>query len=474
MSSAARQDVTSERRLVAAFASVGVAIAAASSVAPITYDEGDWLAVARRLALGDVLYRDIVDNKSPPIYWLMRALDVIPGPFQLARGVFMGVVVVLLGTAARGLAVRLGVPPRPATRLGIGVSLAAALQSVLVLNIELGAAALLMASLLAVAHRRGLLGGIVSAAAVVIDPRALLLVVGVLVFAGERGGRRLVLRTLLGASTALGWIAFLALSPDARYAVVELNAATRGTLSEWRPLEVFAVALIASLPVVAAFIATTGSATREAVRALRGSRSGVVLLAGAVLVSLGSAFPFYKYWILLLPSLPLLVAACYRAGVARPNRMPRGVNPGILIVLALLPVGAHGVRVTTDQSRRVARYQQAAEELDRVLGPHGTFVSFDTQPFLTTFRPQRSILPWAVQDFLAVENSRRRANFAAVSAAIARTDVVVDDGVLSAGIDDVAPGYRPLWLLFRSRIGEFRCVRTIQGLSFHFRAQRCQ
>src|SRR5438093_7342555 len=80
----------------ASSAALGAVVALASSVVPLSYDEGNWLAVTRRVAGGEALYRDITDNKSPALFGLVRALDVLPGSYPIARAIFLGVATALL------------------------------------------------------------------------------------------------------------------------------------------------------------------------------------------------------------------------------------------------------------------------------------------------------------------------------------------------------------------------------------------
>ncbi|HEX9712080.1 MAG TPA: hypothetical protein VGB52_05925 [Actinomycetota bacterium] len=168
----------------------GTVVALASAFAPLSSDEAAWIAVERRVAAGGVLYVDAIDNKSPFVFLLVRVLDVLPGPFELWRGVLLGVLIVAAAVMAGRVFDRLGSEDRTATAAALLVGVSPPLASVLTLTIELPAAVIAIGGLtLAVGGRHTTAGALIAAGAR-FDPRALALLPGLAWLAWRRDGTR--------------------------------------------------------------------------------------------------------------------------------------------------------------------------------------------------------------------------------------------------------------------------------------------
>jgi len=453
------------RRSLGAAAALGTVVAIASSFVPLSYDEGNWLAVVRRVAGGDSLYRDISDNKSPMLFGLVRAVDLLPGRYEIGRAIYLGIAAALLAWLSMRFLSIAGFDERSALLLGVAFGLAAAMQAVLVVNFELPAALLIVAGISLVATGSDIAGGIVAGLAVTFDLRASVLLIGLILAAFGAGGQKRAIRTALAAALpAIGWSAVVLLNADLRYSLVELNVATRGGARAWRPgmqLTSFARTMIFPLVAVAAITARSPGARR------RFAVAGIVLTLAGLAAAVASIQPFDKYWTLLIPGLVAYAA----------SRVPRVVRDRAklvgLLCIALAPAAVYAATSSSDEAAIVGRYERAAPDVERFLGKRGLFVRFDSQPFIGTFLPERDLTPAAVLDFLIAPTSREERNLAAVDAAITQATAIVDDGALEIPANAILPSYRALRAVFAERLGEFPCVEKTNGLTIHLRAQRC-
>jgi hypothetical protein len=452
---------------------VGTVSGVLSAITPLSYDEGLWLAVTRRMDLGARLYRDLLDNKTPPVYWMTRALDHLPGPFHLARGLFFGALIAAVAHLVSGLASRLGVTRPQSIALGSFAGALVALQSSFVLNIETPVVVLLTAGLWLIATDRVISGAALAAAATTIDLRAVAFFLAVILFAKRTGSRHAWIAAATVSVVGGSWLAVVLLNDRLRYSLVELNAATRGTVESWNPVAVVAIMLAALAPVVAAGAPYLRRWDR--VRAMiDATPSGALLLLTGLAIGIASRFPFLKYWALIIPAMPVLLAA-WIANDAR-SREPATADvrvPLPLVFAAFAPLFATVLLTQVPQSRLVSRYEAAARTLERTLGPSDTFASFDPQPFMTTLLPEHAALPWATLDYLGVRTSHRDDDLRLLAATIDRAAAVVDDGALSAPEDAIAPRFRVLWRLYREKVEGFTCVRTIDDITLRLRAGRC-
>ncbi len=466
---------------IAARASGGVPLLAGSvwgtvsAFTPMSYDEGLWLAVTRRMDLGARLYSDLIDNKTPPVYWITRLLDHAPGPFSLARGILFGALIGLAAFLATTLVRRLGASGSKGVALGLFVGTVVALQSAFVLNIETPVALFLLGGLSLISRERVIGGSAVAAMATTIDVRALAFLPAIVLFAAERGERRKAWAAS-AAWLAVGgtWLAGIVAGDRLRYSILELNAATRGTLDLWRPEAVAAIMLVAMAPIIIA-AAVSLRERRSSTETIRTTPSGALLLATGLVVGIASRFPFLKYWILITPSLPLLVAASARASTtpAPETKTRLGVVPAGLVLLSFVPLAVNVALTQFSEHRLVSRYEDASRALALDLNRGDTFVSFDPQPFMTTFLPRHAVLPWATLDYLGVRTSHRDADFRTLATAIDHAAAVVDNGALSADETAIEPRFRSIWRLYRERLDRFPCVRSVEGLTFRFRAAGC-
>jgi hypothetical protein len=455
---------------------MGVACGIASALSPPSFDEGIWLAVSRRMDLGARLYTDLIDNKTPPVYWITRILDHAPGPFSAARGAFLGAIIALLTVLAARLATKLGLARSTSLAVSVLVGGVVALQSVFVLNIETPVALLLLAGLLLVAHDREILGSAVAASASLIDVRAVAFLPAIVIFTAQRRGWEKAWRSAAaGFVVSAAWLTQVLFIRHLRYSILELNAATRGTLASWRPGQVLAVILIALAPLIVAGLAN-GLRPRHLTETIRTSPSGVILLVTGLSLGLASLYPFLKYWILVAPALPLLAAAIpknSRASVTGGNKDRASFASIGFVVLACLPLVVGAVSNASTEGRLVSRYEDASGRLARSLQTRDTFASFDPQPFMTMFLPQHASMPWAMLDYLGVKTSHRGEDFRRVAAAIDGAMAIVDDGALSAKESAIEPRFRSVWRIYRARLAGFGCVRTVEGITIRLRPERC-
>lgn len=444
---------------------LSVVVAAASSVVPLSYDEGNWLAVARRLAAGQVLYRDVTDNKSPALFALVRFLDRMPGSYTLARAVYLGVVTAALAWLATRFLQRLDLRRPTALILGVVIGLAAAMQAVLVVNFELPAMLLLIAGMTLFVEGQDVLGGIVAGLSALFDLRAIVLLPGVVLVAFAIGGRNRALRLAAGALVPAGAWAITVLSVGSlRYSLLELNVATRGGTTALHPgsqLAAFARSML--LPIVAVGVLTAPSSGTKSLR-----NASWFLLGAGLLMAIASVQPFDKYWTLTVPG---LVALC-ASRVPRVRTGDRALAAVVLLV-ALVPSAVYAATTNRDESRLVHSYGKAATFVSTAIGRDGTFVRLDAQPFLGTFLATRDLTPAAVLDFLIAPTSRETANLAAVDRAISRAIAIVDDGALEQPAETILVPYRRLRGVFAARLDAFPCIKQGFGLTLHLRSDRC-
>ncbi len=438
-----------------------------SFAVPLSYDEGNWLGVTRRVAAGETLYGDITDNKAPALFGLVRGLDAVPGPYAVARGLWVGALTLIVALAVRAIARRLGGDDRSATIIGCALGFAIALQSVFVVNFEAPAATLLIVALWAMTAGHDITAGVLAASATGFDIRALILLPGIVVAAIELLGIRPAMRVAIPAIVlAGGWAGTVLAMPDLRYSMIELNAATRGGFSGWDPPAQLYAALRGMLLPGALALAFIGSRRLHE----EGRRMApLVLVAGGVIAALASLQPFDKYWSLTIPGVALFAASRAHLQQSADKRRFAVLLGSVGLILAL----AYSVSTNLDEARLVHRYQQAAAALDRSLGPTTSFARFDTQPFLGTFLPGRDRMPAAVLDFLIADTSRAPANLSRIDRAIGAAAVIVDDGALGQPESSILPAYRPVWRVFEGRLISFPCVRRRFGLTFRYRAATC-
>ncbi len=460
-------DARSRLRSSAPFLIAGSVLSAIGAVVPISYDEGEWLAVVRRVAGGARLYEDVIDNKSPVVYWTIRLLDLAPGPFQIARGIALAAVACVIGMAIARIATARGVAEDRARVLGVAITFVVALQSVFVINIETGATLLITIGMLAIVTGRIGIGSAVAATSVVVDPRALALLIGIALFVREIvGARPALLASAIVAGVGGAWATVVLSSPNLRYAIIELNVATRGTLDSWRPGEVLISTVVAVLPFIAATYVVTGRLPWR----LRWNNAGGALFVMAAAVAFASRFPFLKYWILAVPALPLLVAASSRDD-ERPAEPKRSWIP---IALAAIPLAVQSVPVHLTDARLLADYERASRYIEATLEPGETFAQFDTQPYMSMLQPGHASLSWVVYDFIWSDTSRIDEHLDQIERAVESATVLQHDGALDAPRSAVRPELRPAWDLFKARLDAYPCIRRFGSVVLRFPEARCR
>jgi len=456
----------SRRRIFLALTLLGIASAVVARFVPLSYDEGSWLIDVRRWGAGESLYSDIPENKAPLLLVLVRALDSLPGSFLTARALYMGAIAIVLTLAVRSLAMRIGFNDRDAFTVGATVGAAAVLQAVFTTNFELPAATLLLVGLTAIALGAPMIGSIVATASTGFDIRALVLLPGVAVFALRSADRKAAVRSVATMTILAGaWIATILLVDNLRFALIDVNVATRSATTSWSPAgQLYAMLRGFGFPLAALLLLSQRRETKE-----RGATflPAVVLLVASAGISIASLQPFEKYWALALPGAVLLAAS-----VPRFRSRTIGALKGLAALGLAVSIG-YVVSYSLDEHRLVSRYERATRVLDASLPPGATFARFDTQPFLGVFAPERDGIPVAVLDYVIADTPRRAELMARVEAAISGSLAIVDDGALSVTEGAVEPAYRDLWRLFRSHLPDFPCVRSVEGLTVRYRASLC-
>ena len=195
---------------------------------PIGFDEAERLTVARKMMLGDVLYRDVVNNKPPPIYGLVILLDMLPGSYEIARALFLAFTCFVSGFVSYAIATELGAFVARAAMAGAFVGFISGLQAGFLLTVELLALMMLLFATWLVVRGRIVAGGVFGAFAAMTDLRAAVMLLALFVLAvsldGMRSGRRLLV--IGGVLVAALWAVVLAV-PSMRFSLVDLNLASR-------------------------------------------------------------------------------------------------------------------------------------------------------------------------------------------------------------------------------------------------------
>lgn len=209
-------------RVRAALLAAGALLAALAlrdGVAP--HDEGLMLAAARRVADGQLPYRDFWFNYGPAQPYVLAALDRIAGPSLLAWRVLVVVIDAVAAVLAFEL-VRRTVPGRERWALGAWAAAIGALAWPALPGPNAPAIALALGALLLGAHGRPGWGGAVAGAAAVFRPEvgvaaALGVVLGVSGGPSSRARGREGTLAALGAAAAVtlaGWLPFVLAAPS--------------------------------------------------------------------------------------------------------------------------------------------------------------------------------------------------------------------------------------------------------------------
>jgi len=434
-----------------------VTIAGLSSRVQWSYDEAIWLGVVRKVASGAQLYVGAIDNKAPTVLGLSWALDWVPGPYVLARGVLVGSAVAMVMFAATRLARLTGSGAGWSYVVGGFVGIAIALESSLVLTVELVGVTLVFGSLLCMASDARRLGVFLAAAAAAFDPRVVLLFPAILLLVERTGGRRKMLSaTIALVFLATAGILLLMIGGDnVRFSLLDLNVASRRSLGFW-PIgqQVFTAAEVL-LPVLTLVCVARASLPSKPL-------IGWMLSGGALLIALGSIMPFSHYWVYTALALPFLLGQPRRFDFARP------VLPA-LVAVSLAPLSILAVGSAQTSNGAFAKYAEVAAILHTRLGPEGTFVEVDDQPYLTALLASHSGLRSPVLGYVVWPTSRRAAYLAEVPRLIDRAQAMVDNGALDADTTQPRPAYVDVVAAFLAQRDEFDCPQTVADVTVRFR-----
>ncbi|NIA25937.1 MAG: hypothetical protein GWP04_10275 [Gammaproteobacteria bacterium] len=445
------------RSLTAVAAAAGIGAGLLSLLMRPSYDEFFWLAIARKAALGGSLYRDAIDNKTPVVYGLSWLLDRLPGPYVTARALLVGAAVGITTYIVARMAGRHASRTHPAMLAGVVAGCTLLLQNQLVYTTELIAVPLLLVSLLMAIRKRAVLAVLAATFAAGFDPRVLILLPGIVVLVWQEGGttagRRALAWTLI--VTALGVGTVLAV-PDLRFALVELNLASR-PVPTGPLLLLFGFAAARSILPLAALLYLFHPADMWS----RLRTADWILVGGSVLLGIVSIQPFDHYWGYVLVPLPLVL------GTIPPVRMSRA-GAGLLIA-ALIPMLALTVVVGIRRSETERKYLQVASSLEAQLDASQTFASADDQPYLAAMLPEHNALRSPTLGYLVWASSRQSDFLAELPLLLDSATVLVDDGILDVPRSAVTELYRPVWDLFEEYAPDFACRTRVGDISLRFR-----
>lgn len=431
------------------------------------WDEAAWLAVGRRMDLGDRLFRDVIENKPPVVYLLVRLSDMMPGSFEAARAALLGALVFALALLSIRVARRLGGSRRRTLWMGFLVAVLAVLQAGFLLTVEVIALVLIVAALWLLARDRPEAAGLLLSIAAMTDLRVPFLLPAIALFTWQMGGTTQVRRLALFTSPiAAFWVAVL-IGPDLRFALVDLNLASRRGASV--TLTYVADTARSLLPLLAGLFLISGG--RFPIRGGPFELSTGALAISGILVAFASRQSYDHYWAFVLVAFP--IAAAIPHNEDKP-RSAASIIVGVgALVLALLPVflvRGNGIR---DQRDSLRRYEAVARVVKQVLGASGTFVQFDQHPFLPALLPSHFAARSPVLGFVTIPSERGRRELELLSATTARASLIVDDGSIDAFRTAVSSEYLGLWGMFRNHVADFPCRTHFEGLTLRARQHLC-
>ena len=205
---------------------LGLAVGLISAQYRLGWDEAAWLAVTRKMASGDRLYSEVLENKPPVAYGLVGLLDLSPGPYETARAILLGTMAFALAYLAFRIAASLGADLRRSFWMGILVAALAVLQAGFLLTVEIFALVLMMAALLMLVRRQAGAAGLLLSIAALTDLRVPAMLPAIILLAWQLGGFALVRRLAWFATPiAVFWVVVFAV-PDIRFALIDLNLAS--------------------------------------------------------------------------------------------------------------------------------------------------------------------------------------------------------------------------------------------------------
>ena len=451
--------------LVVALA-VGTTALVFSLALPVGIDEAIWTTVGRWLGEGRTPYVDAIDNKTPAVFALAWMVELAPAGFAAARAVVVGALACWLTLAASSMAVRAGVLGRGPLLVGGLVGALTAMLGMFLLTTELMTVALMAGAVLAVLDARPRLGVVLALGAVLFDPRAIFLFPGYGLLARKALPRPDAQRITVGLIALVGvGVLAVALHPDLRYGLLELNLGSRQA-SSWELLP-FAVAALASLlPLVVGMLGLR--ATGMAVLG-RGTWAmpGWTMVAGGLLVAALSLQPFHHYWILAVPWIALTVGP-----LPDPPAQPvRWRLWAAALLLASMPL----VVVATAWRQSLSSWHHDYAEAVAIArsATDGLIMQFDQLPFVAWYAPERTPLrsPWLA--YLWWQTSRTDDHIEDIASSLPRVSAIIEDGGLEAAEPAVSSSALRVWRLLRSEVGAFGCRLTVGDLFLHLRLDEC-
>lgn len=420
-----------------------------SALMSLNYDEGYWLAIARMVGSGRVLYETAIDNKSPVVYLAVWLIDILPGPFILARALVVGLIAFVLSR----LVARSAMPHRASPILTVLIPIACVMFGAFHLQTELLASPLVALGLMASVNGHALKGGLLAVAATCITPLAAMTIPLAIVLSRRRASRRSWIQG--SATTVTITIAILLVvlvTPELRYGLIELNLASRVPLGT-DPLPIHtrvALVLTSLLPLLA-------------IGWLNRWRTYEILALGTLAVpAIVAVLGLPHYWIVVVAG----SAAFIRRRHSPTSTIPWGVAVMSLVPLAILVAGS----VSADR-QIVDRYENVAATLRDLPSDEWTFATFDLQPHLSVHFPERTVLRSPSVNYLAWNTSRTDEHRAELGKILSEVDVLVDPG-LSQGLQP-GSGIAPIAPLFERHLDGFSCTRRVEGLEIHLRRHLC-
>jgi len=426
----------------------------------MSYDEGVWVTVGRRFLAGDRLYREVFDHKSPPILMIAGLLDMLPGSFELARAVFVGSIVGMLGAMTVGVARRLGVVRGRAAVLGLVIAALAAIQGFFALTAEMVGVLLLTAALLAMVNGHARLAAVLVAASVIAEPRLLFAIPALALIAWETSGRqRLWTFALPLGVIAVAGIGSFVVSSDLRFWLLEMPVISR---LSFQP-SASARALTVGRSVFSMLVIIVGLSGGVALAGRRPRLSGVVLFGGTLGMVVLSRYGFPRYWMLLLPGTALVAM---EMSLDTWSEKTRTVGR-VAALAALLPWIFVAAALFSFESGSSGKDETTAAYLQSSLREGGTFVAFVDSTQLPALLPENYGLATPALIHFTFKSSRQSGLLDQLGREIDSADAVV--------MDPEVPGDGQLavvWESFSQRLSEFPCV-VDTGYEVRFRSERC-
>ncbi len=212
-------------------------------------------------------------------------------------------------------------------------------------------------------------------------------------------------------------------------------------------------------------------------KALRSSfrKSGGIFLVCAIGIAVVSRLPYHRYWLFVVPAIPLIAWQLHHPNGDRDLAEPgKRVVTAAFVVLALLP----GMVRVVDETVMIERlpledYTAVALELEQSLGTEQSFIHYPDKPYLPAYLPDRFAAPSVVMHYYVNETNRRDLALSQLEASIDAAAVVIDEGQLESDPKTVSLAERKVMDLFRSKLSDFPCTDVIGPMTLHYRLAAC-